>query len=349
MMVRSPFSLLPPTLKYYLNDHIGEINEANERNEIGNKQSRAQRTFAAVDEVSSFVPQEPSRGIDARSLAAEPPPRFAITRMQVGSGRGAIAAGRGGYVSRGSRMGGMGMGRGGAGRGRGGGMRGGRGRGRGGTRGRGKRGPQFKLDTEEEIQEPWNEEERIALAEWEQGVPTPYNPQTSLQDLMRHGPALATSTATFGLRESLTYKVQVATGNLKPLSHAADQLEGLAKGVGALFRSAEEKERLEKWVNKERKEWAQELGKEATPFKIESFNEEEKKKLLEEVVAGRYEGPKAVLERERDVLRLAENFASRNETYLPGDMRMLQDKLRALVPAPKQQSTGQDGKQKLPL
>jgi len=228
-------------------------------------------------------------------------------------------------------------------------MRGGRGRGRGGARGRGRRGPQLKLDTEDEIQEPWNQEERIALAEWEQGVPTPYNPQTSLQDLMRHGPALATSTATFGLRESLTYKMQVATGDLKPLSHSHDQLEGLANGVGALFRSVEEKERLEKWVNRQRKEWAQEFGKEPTPFKIESLSEEEKKKLLEEVVAGRYEGPKTVLERERDVLGLAENFASRNETYLPEDMRMLRDKLRALVPTPKQRSTGQGGKEKLPL
>ncbi|TVY51263.1 hypothetical protein LCER1_G006652 [Lachnellula cervina] len=206
--------------------------------------SRSQRSTQAFNEARSLAPK-PSRGIDARSLAAKPPQSFTITRLDPhGPSTGAGYQGRGGsggfrgFPGRG--------GRGGAPGGRGG--RGGRGRGRV-SRGRG-RGGGVKKPRDQEGEDapalPLNEEEKAYVYNSECGFRVPYQPTTSAEALDRQGAAVIASPR--GVNETLMYKMQVATRVGPGFEHAGKHLHNMTAGNGlAIFEDPEQKAIAKKW------------------------------------------------------------------------------------------------------
>ncbi|KAF4636672.1 hypothetical protein G7Y89_g1403 [Cudoniella acicularis] len=305
------------------------------------KITRSQRSAEAFKEASSLAPR--SRGIDARSLAAQPPPSFTITRVDAGPAleyRG--IGGRGGGISefyrgRGERGGGTFM-REGRGRGSGMGGRGGRG-GRGALRARGRgrgRGGPVKKDRrpkqeDEEPEEPYNDEEKAYITGAECGWLTPYNPTTSAETLAQMGPPVISSAR--GINETLVYKMQVATGNTAGnYRHAGLHLGKLSRGNGlAMFESEEQKTVAQAFKRQKNKTvegpFVQALGGKR---KIGELDEKEKDLLTKTWVAGQYTAPMPA--EKGDVLGQVDAFLRRNETYLPEDMRKLEAKLASLLP-----------------
>ncbi|KAB8305045.1 hypothetical protein EYC80_004349 [Monilinia laxa] len=300
------------------------------------RSTRAERSSNAVNDISSLAPQ-PSRGIDARSLAARPPPGQTFTisrRIDNGGPRGRGPnghspnyRGRGGALSRTGAGAGRGGARVGAG-GRGGGAR--RGRGSGQRAPRGPKPADVELD---EYDPPYTPEEQQYLDSQEGGEWVPYNPVTSLSDLEGWGPAVATSEDTNGLKESIIYKMQVASGTLgqrdvptPPERHLAN----VERGFGTVFESREEKEALEKWKDGE-EAWRNEIRwKVHKDYKFEGLKAEEKEALLKEMVAGVYEKPENV---QKGFLGDIERLTRKNETFLPEDSSSLQETLQSFLPA----------------
>ncbi len=280
--------------------------------------SRTARAKEAVQDLSSLAPPR-SRGIDARSLAAKPPTQgFTITREHGGSdsyrGRGrGIDRGRVGAPLRsggapfrsagGDRSGGRGVGRGGT---RGG--RGGRGRGRGNGQKRGRRKP----IAEENEEPPLTDEEIRKLDESDGGGPPhPYEPRTSLEYLLGKG-APAVPTSQRGVLETMVHKFEVATNNEGLEARKVKVHEWMIKyGKGTFFESLQAKD------------WA--VG-----AKKQHLSEEQKDEIERHWVAGQYDGPKFA--EKDDIIGQVESYTRRNGTYLPEDMRKLQEKLKALLP-----------------
>ncbi|KAF7902252.1 hypothetical protein EAF00_002155 [Botryotinia globosa] len=314
------------------------------------RSTRAERSSIATADISSLASQ-PSRGIDARSLAARPPPgqTFIISRRIADSGPRVRAPGarhspnyrgRGGALS-----GGAGTGRLGAGAGRGG-MRSGPGgaggaSARGGQGGRGGRGGKPRLragpkpaDVElDEYDPPYTVEEQQYLDSQEGGEFVFYDPVTSMSDLESWGPAIATSSSVNGLKESIIYKMQVVSGTLAqkdvptpPERHLAN----LERGMGTVFESKEEKETLEKWRDGE-EAWRNEVRwKVHKDYKVEGLKEEEKEAILKEMVAGVYPKPGDV---KKNIFGEIERLSRKNETFLQDDSRSFAEKLQSMLPA----------------
>ncbi|QSZ29690.1 hypothetical protein DSL72_004207 [Monilinia vaccinii-corymbosi] len=307
--------------------------------------TRAERSSNALNDISALAPP-PSAGIDARSLAARPPPgqTFTIRRRVDDSvqqrpgpnGHSPNYRGRGGGFPRagaGPRAGpraGAGAGMGGD-RGGPGGQRGGERR----KRGSGQRAPRGPKPADVELDEydpPYTAEEQRYLDSQEGGEWVSYNPVTSLADLESWGPALATSASTNGLKESIIYKLQLASGTLgqrdvptPPERHLAN----VERGLVTVFESREEKEGIEKWRDG-KEEWRNEVRwKVHKDYKVGGLSEEEKEALLKEMVAGVYEKPGDV---KKGILGDVERFARKNETFLPEDSRSLSEKLQSRIP-----------------
>ncbi|RDL33108.1 uncharacterized protein BP5553_08547 [Venustampulla echinocandica] len=328
------------------------------------KPTRSQRSADALKEVSSLAPR-PSRGIDARSLAAKPPQAFTIRRMDmsppgqeynrpvvrvVQSSRGAYRGqswtplgAQGGAAARGGMREGGGAGRGvnrgiGRGVGRGAGRGAGRGVGRGqsGRGGRGKRGgnrqkgQQFQDD---EAEEPYNEEEKAYLFNAECGWPAPYNPTTNAESLARVGPPVISSSA--GLKETLDYKLQVATRNIAGnYRHAGEHLGRINRGDGvAFFESVEQKDIAQSFKKQQEKEIDGEMAQDFGSAKIGGLSQADRAAMLKAWIGGQYKAP--VSADKGDVLGQVDSFLRRNETYLPDDLRKLEKKLSTLLPSMK--------------
>jgi hypothetical protein len=275
--------------------------------------TRAQRGAEAAREI---LP--PSRGIDARSLAAKPPQAFTIRRVDETPSRpaGFTPRVRGGFSgNRGERGGFVTRGRGGTGvRGSGGARGAAGGRGRGGKR---PRGPKPKRQVEEDIEEPWKEEELAWLAGNDGGWPAPYVPKTSLEQFIGKGPSVISSPR--GVVETAVYKMQVATDNVNgPHRHADEHLARIRNGHGTLFESAQAKAVTQEYLGRKAK------------LQIQTLPKSEREKLSKAWIAGHYAGPPPA--DKRDILAQAEAYARRNETYLPEDSRKLQAKLASLLP-----------------
>ncbi|KAF5868860.1 uncharacterized protein Bfra_011825 [Botrytis fragariae] len=312
------------------------------------RSTRAERSSIATADISSLASQ-PSRGIDARSLAARPPPgqTFTISRRIDDSGPRVRAPGarhspnyrgRGGALSGGAGTGRLGAGA-------------GAGRGvdpvvqeellHGRTRGRGGRGGKPRLragpkpaDVElDEYDPPYTVEEQQYLDSQEGGEFVFYNPVTSMSDLESWGPAIATSSSTNGLKESIIYKMQVVSGTLAqkdvptpPERHLAN----LERGMGTVFESKEEKETLEKWRDGE-EAWRNEVRwKVHKDYKVEGLKEEEKEAILKEMVAGVYPKPGEV---KKNIYGEIERLSRKNETFLQDDSRSFAEKLQSMLPA----------------
>ncbi|CZT46931.1 uncharacterized protein RSE6_07445 [Rhynchosporium secalis] len=268
-----------------------------------------------LNEVSSLAPN-PSRGIDARSLAARPPQQFTRREDSRFAPRGGSSfaprvAFRGPNPAS-SRDGGRGgaRGRGGIrGRGRG------RGKGRGAKRNRrgGDRGPREKTE-DEGAPIPMTPEELKYYDDRMGGFQAPYKPITSAEDLARWGPPVISSPR--GVLESLVYKMAVATDNVSPeFKSASDHHAKMMSGAGTLFENAEERRRSKGVYRK--------AGK---------LSKDDKQALMKQWVAGRYECPQDVAN-PGDVLAQVSALTRRNETYLPADGKKFEDTLRKLLPA----------------
>ncbi|CZR55305.1 uncharacterized protein PAC_05192 [Phialocephala subalpina] len=276
----------------------------------GPRISRTQRSAEAFKEVSSLAPT-PARGIDARSLAAKPPPTFTIRRVDNTHDYG---GGRGGFAPRGRGPPGA---HGGGFRGRGGARgRGARGRGRGARRGgpKEKRAPREKVDADAFIPESYSEEELAYLAMRDGGFPANYIPETSKESLAKYGPAVMSSPR--GIHESIVNRMMVATDNKDPsFQHGSFHLARMEEGLGTLFEDAEQK-RLTEDLQGSRK--------------FMSLSENAKSDIMRQWVAGQYRAPGTP--EAGNVLGLARQMVRRNETYLPDDAGKFERKLRSLLP-----------------
>ena len=289
--------------------------------------------------MASDLAPAPSRGIDARSLAAKPPQGLKITRVFEDAkprGRGSNYRGTGGGGFRGGARVAPGGARGGARGGMRGGGRGGRGAGRGRGRGRGAKKPKApnKEDLEDFVYPPLTAEELAYQAGHEQGFLRPYEPTVSAESLARHGPPVITSPR--GVVESLVYKMQVATSFPgAQFDHGDFHLMRTSRGPGTLFETAEQRTIVEAYSQQEGEKRAKDIG---VPYEPElnelgKLSEKEKARAVKEWVGGQYVFPQPA--KAGDVLGQVAGYARRNETYLPGDTRKFQEKLRSLLPATK--------------
>jgi hypothetical protein len=282
--------------------------------------SRAQRSAAAAAEISSLAPA----GIDARSLAATPPPSFTIRRVdESASKRTGPIAGRGGFRGSGTSLrgspGGM--------RGRGmpwrGGSRGGRGRGGGATRGTRKRrgGSNSSLYAEEGA--PLTPEEQTYVDSVEMGVPTPAHVGvTDLETLKKEVPGLATATAPIGLVNTIRDSMRAFAGQhgneyLSSEQHAKHYLGG---NRATLFVDEEDRARA---VGPNRFEGA--------PRKYKTLDETEREPILQTLVAGQYQPIKPPAK--ENPLTAIDAYTQRNETYLPKDGAALKARVQRMLPA----------------
>ncbi|KAJ5037447.1 uncharacterized protein L3040_007622 [Drepanopeziza brunnea f. sp. 'multigermtubi'] len=279
--------------------------------------NRSSRSADASRELSS-LPLTPSRGIDARSLAAPAPFRRVDDGNAPLRGRpaGFVSRPRGDFRGGGMRGGARGGARGGM-RGRGGARGGAQARGQG-NRGRGKGPKREKANRPKEDDDrapvPYTAEEIEYIDNSKGGFQKPYQPVTSAQDLARWGPPVISSPR--GVVETLRWKMAAATDNQNP-EYKTGALHHLRtmKGVGTIFESAEERAKAKKALGK-----------------LESLSKQDQEAMMKQWAGGQYVTPKPVQE-PGDVLALVATYTRRNETYLPEDARKFEQKLRSLLPA----------------
>lgn len=281
--------------------------------------SRAQRSAAAAAEISSLSPG----GIDARSLAATPPPSFTIRRIDQSSPRVVRPPG----ASRGSFQGqGLGMRRtSGGSRGRGG-IRGRGGRGRGAQRGRGRgarrRGggpPKADLLVSSA---PLTVEEQAYIDSVEMGVPTPAHVGiTDLETLKREAPGIATLTAPIGLVNTIREHYRALAGEvgneyLSTEQHAKHYHE---KGA-TLFVDEEDRARA---ISPDRF-----VG---SPETYDTLDEAERESILRTLAAGQYQPIKPIAK--GDILTTVDAYGQKNETYLPKHTAALRTRVQRMLPS----------------
>lgn len=305
--------------------------------------SRTQRSATAAAEISSLAPA----GIDARSLAAAPPPRFTITRVQVNapesrSDRGGFRGrdfgpsdGRGGRGSfggigaRGGQRGGM------RGRGRGG-MRGrGRGGARGGRGGR-KRGRGTDNASSEDNQGAGNysPEEQAYLNGVEMGILTPATVgTTTLEVLEPLVPSFAMSSTPMSTVATIRSHMRAIAGE-----HGHEYLSYHVHarhykwGKGTLFLDDADKKRADNdWSSYSNKDRSHSRYK--APRNYDTLEEAERGAILETLARGQYEPIKPMAK--GDTLSIVDSYTQKNETYLPKDGAALRARVQRLLPAVK--------------
>ena len=295
------------------------------------KPTRLQRGAEAAKEILA------TRGVNARSLASpKPPPQtFTITRQRIDrppqrgnfTPRAGNQTQRGGF--RGRSRGGSQLGLVSRGRGRGRGSRATIGRARGG-RGKGKRAARPNTEEDEQEPDPFTEEELTWMAGDAGGWPTPYEPKTSLEQLL--GKGLTVMGSASGTLEAAMTKVQLGTDNVNgPHKHSDEHLVRMKEGEGTFFESAEAKTVTQKYLNDQRKLRADRLKMDFTLMEISMLPEAEREKLSRAWIAGQYVKPEPASP--GDILAQAETYAKLNETYLSEDARKLQAKIASLLPS----------------
>ncbi|PQE29985.1 hypothetical protein CJF32_00000649 [Rutstroemia sp. NJR-2017a WRK4] len=304
-----------------------------EGNDSGPSNSRAARSSEAVSDISSLS-SNPTRGIDARSLAARPPPGQSITIRRT-AGPIQTRAGRGGGLMRTGppRSNGPSTFRGRSGapgpRGRPGGAasaRGGRG-GRGGAR---PKRPKFKADDTDQntYDPPWTPEELEYIESQECGDFVSYNPKTSLEDLHTMSSGMPTMGSKWAMKEAIFYKMQVPSKTLgqSDIPTVPERHYGnMERGFGTVFANLEEKERLRERKDMELKEIHRKQWKWHDKYEIEGLRADEKEALLKQMVAGVYQAPKDVKD---GLVGQIVRYARKNETFLAENERTLEDSLK---------------------
>jgi hypothetical protein len=278
--------------------------------------SRSERSAAAAAEVSSLAP---SRGIDARSLAASVPRTFQIRRVDESSGRGNFSSPRGG--PRGGFTRGAGGARGGL-RGRGARGRGGR----GGARGRGKRrrGPNNESAEREEVElygAPLSKAEKQWLDGFEQGVLTTYQPgQTEIGDLLNKVPASLASPV--GMKNTILGHMRALAGQYGPDQEISkDKHEKDYNEIGATLYEDREIASFENLP------------------KMDRLSAKERQAVLGQLVGG--VGAPVRMPDMTDAIGVVDGYATKNETYLPPDIAAVKEKVNALLAQSKPRAGGQ--------
>ena len=320
--------------------------------------TRFERSVEAVNEIASIAPKQPSRGVDARSLAAKPTGAFTITRLDETGARHKFnpetglrtfnpnfTRTRGGgersltplnsnsaYRGRGDRslaQRGPGSLRGGREDGERGGMRG-RGKGRG-RRGRGgARRENMGEDEEDEDEEPedmpdYTLEETQWQTHMEGGYADgPYEPTTSLEGLLHSGAPVLSSSQ--GLLSNIQFKLRTGTGTLSGFRHANEHRGQILRGTGvSAFGNMEDAKAATAYL-KDRTS-----GKRKKRVELQKLSEDDHATLSNAWAAGHYDLPKTA--ELNDAIGQVTAYTRRNETYLPGDSRKFEEKLRSLLPA----------------
>ena len=333
-------------------------NEGVDRSPSKTKNTRFERSAEAVDELTSIAPTQPSRGVDARSLAAKPPGAFTITRLDETGARHKFnpetglrtfnpnfTRTRGGgersltplnsnstYRGRSDRnlaQRGSGSMRGGRGNGDRGGMKGrGRGRGRRGGGGAGRQS--MGDDGEDEDEEPedmpdYTMEETQWQRHMEGGYADgPYEPTTSLEGLLQSGAPVLSSSQ--GLLSNVQFKLRTGTGTLSGFRHANEHRGQILRGTGVSAFGNIEDAKAAKAYLKDRTS-----GKRKKRVELQKLTEDDHATLSNVWAAGHYALPKTA--ELNDAIGQVTAYTRRNETYLPGDSRKFEEKLRSLLPA----------------
>ena len=335
-----------------------DINQNIDRPPPKIRYTRLERSTEAVDELSSIAPIQPARGVDARSLAAKPPGALTITRLDEtgarhkfnpetglrtfnpnftrtrGGGERSLAPlnSNSAYRGRNDRslaQRGPGSMRGGRGEGERGGLRG-RGKGRG-RRGRGGAGREsMGEDEEDEDEEPedmpnYTMEETQWQRHMEGGYADgPYEPTTSLKGLLHSGAPVLSSSQ--GLLSNIQFKLRTGTGTLSGFRHANEHRGQILRGTGVSAFGNIEDAKAAKTYLKDRTS-----GKGKKRVELQKLTENDHATLSNAWAAGHYDLPKTT--ELNDAIGQVTAYTRRNETYLPGDSRKFEEKLRSLLPA----------------
>ncbi|KAI1004231.1 hypothetical protein K3495_g3979 [Podosphaera aphanis] len=271
-------------------------------------------------------PQSASRSLSTprKPNAARGPPGLSGLQRNRALGSGM----RGGFnlsTRGGARRGAPGGNRGGA----RGGARGGRSR---GTRARdlfsGPRKPR-KKPWEEELEEPYTEEETNYLDLRDGGFTTPYIPNTSVQNLARHRPPVISSSS--GFTDLIRYKLAVTTDNVSPQYRFASQhLMRVDRGYGTIFEDPEQRATIQEYKDNLDYERAVAKGIPYVREELGNLPEKTRNDIMSQWVAGHYEAPQETTP--GNPTSYIRNYAKRNETWLARDAQKFEAKVASFMP-----------------
>lgn len=183
---------------------------------------------------------------------------------------------------------------------------------------------------------PWEEEKELPYTEEETeysdlrdgGFTTPYNPDTSEQNLARHRPAVISNGT--GIVDSIRYRLAVATDNISPQYRIAPQhLMRINRGKGTLFEDPEQRGIFQRWKDKLDRENAEYYGVPYIREELGSLPENTQEEIIKQWVAGQYEAPALISP--GNPFTYVHNYAKRNETWLNEDTKKFEAKLASLL------------------
>ena len=182
----------------------------------------------------------------------------------------------------------------------------------------------------------FSEEELEYIAGQRLGVPTAYIPTTPLS-LEAHALPMVMSSAPQGFKESILDRMRIATRGLsyEHLRHPQEHLDDMRKGKGTVFENEGLRAQAQHWGIRMKTEGLH-GGVEGREDILPFLSEQQKEEVAGEIVGGRYEDPGFT--ELADVLGTVRNTLVRNGSYLPGDVRKLEGRLRKLLPRQLQQS-----------
>ena len=135
-----------------------------------------------------------------------------------------------------------------------------------------------------------------------------------------------------GMTETVIYKLAVATGNNPPMFRpASEHLNKISMGNGTLFEDDEQKAIIQAFREQKGKELSKRNGIDYVPSEHVTPSKADSDAMTKQWIGGQYTGPKSAPV--RDALAQVDAYARRNETYLPEDLRSLEEKIRSLLPA----------------
>ncbi|KAJ9130859.1 hypothetical protein NKR23_g11995 [Pleurostoma richardsiae] len=332
---------------------------AEDKNDAKPPPTRRERSAAAASQLSSLPRSSPSstpRPIDARSLSAARPPNAPnvisvrslpkgpdgkpIFRRPLGlsgAAGGSKAPGGGsgprpGFRPRfgpragGPRTGGPGGMKAGGGRG---GMRGARGKPRRQAKKKDE-GPAAALKDRK-----LSEEEQAYVDSMEQGVELPYKPSVSFETLVRHAPAVATSSKLAQIETAMKSMRLLGRGRpFVPDSYQSDPDAAMARyrrGEPAFLSQPDEEA------------WVREITAPKRAEPLEAASEITRKTIVDLSIKGKYVLPKSPSR--SDVLGTLQSYHLRSSTYQVRDGQAFDAKVQSLLPT-KAAGAGKGSKQK---
>lgn len=186
-----------------------------------------------------------------------------------------------------------------------------------------------KKPWEEEAELPYNEEETEYADLRDGGFTTPYNPDTSAQNLARHRPPVISNGP--GIVDSIRYRLAVTTDNVSPQYRVATQhFMRIERGKGTLFEDLEQRAIIQEWKDNLDRELAEVFDFPYERRELGTLPKNVQEDIMKQWVAGNYEGPKSLLK--NNPFTYVRNYASRNETWLPEDRKKFEAKLASLLP-----------------